>query len=138
MRTISRQIMSSLLHLRICAFALVAILARPECVAQQSPEPTPQLFGENIILSRRDASDMDGQPVRARERERTRMKIPKGMVERLKEIIRCSDAAFARRALKTRPLPRYADILVHRGGRPADWKLPRLAFSEMIRSASSS
>ena len=56
MRTISRQIMSSLVHLEIHALALVAILARPACVAQESPEPTPQLFGENIISTGDDES----------------------------------------------------------------------------------
>jgi len=56
MRTISRQIMSSLTHLGIYAFALVVILARPACIAQQSPEPTPQLFGENVISTGDDES----------------------------------------------------------------------------------
>jgi Tol biopolymer transport system component len=62
MRTISRQIMSSLAHLRICAFALVGILARPACVAQQSPEPTPQLFGENVISTGDDESHPEFTP----------------------------------------------------------------------------
>jgi Tol biopolymer transport system component len=48
--------MSMLTHLRICAFALVATLAQPECVAQQSPETTLQLFGENIISTGDDES----------------------------------------------------------------------------------
>jgi hypothetical protein len=48
--------MSSLAHLRIYAFALVVILARPACIAQQSPKPTPQLFGENVISTGDDES----------------------------------------------------------------------------------
>jgi Tol biopolymer transport system component len=56
MRTISRQIMSSLTHFGTYAFALVVILAPPACIAQQSPEPTPQLFGENVISTGDDES----------------------------------------------------------------------------------
>jgi hypothetical protein len=54
--------MSSLTHLRIYALALVVILARPACVAQQSPEPTPQLFGENVISTGDDESHPEFTP----------------------------------------------------------------------------
>jgi WD40-like Beta Propeller Repeat len=62
MRTISRQIMSSLTHLGIYAFALVVILARPAGVAQQSPEPSPQLFGGNVISTGDDESHPEFTP----------------------------------------------------------------------------
>jgi WD40-like Beta Propeller Repeat len=62
MRTISRQIMSSLTYLQIYAFALTVILARPACVAEQSPESSPQLFGENVISTGDDESHPEFTP----------------------------------------------------------------------------